>query len=393
MISVTEAKKILLENLEKGEAISAKLGECLGAVMAEDIYSPIDVPSFNNSAMDGYAMKFKGKTNKWKVVTTIQAGDTSAKELKTGEAARIFTGAKIPEGADTVIPQEQVEYDEGSQSVFYDQVKIETGSNVRLKGSQCEKGDLVLEKGTIINPGAVGLLASVGIARVRIYRPPGVAYVITGDELKEVGSSLQEGEIYNSNGPMLEALLKQTGIKDISAHKAADDKEKLQQIINSALEKYDVLILSGGISVGDYDFVKECLETAGVKQLFYKLKQRPGKPFFAGKKGSKWVFALPGNPASVHSCFVQYVRPCLRAQMGQQQTFSPDHVLPLSGDAKKKPGFTFFMKGKKSEGRVQLLNGQQSFNLQAFATADCLVELPEESDFLGTGSNVNVYDL
>ena len=393
MISVAQARKILSENSERGKVTSVKLGQSLGAVLAEDIYSPIHVPSFDNSAMDGYAMKFEGDVRKWKVVTTIQAGDTSEKSLELGEAARIFTGAKIPQGADTVIPQELVEYDRDSKTVIYNLDKITTGSNVRLKGSQCKKGDLVLKKGTKITPGAVGLLASVGIAEVQIYSPPSVGYVITGNELKEVGSILKEGEIYNSNGPMLKALLQQLGVNKISAYTASDDKEQLQQIINSALKEQEVLILSGGISVGDYDFVKECLEAAGVQELIYKIKQRPGKPFFAGKKGKKWIFALPGNPASVLSCFVQYVKPCLQHNMGRENVWEPDQILPLLEEVKKKQGFTFFMKAKKEDGEVKILTGQQSFNLQAFSTADCLAELEEEAEVVPKGTMVKVYDL
>src|SRR5690606_34163087 len=147
------------------------------------------------------------------------------------------------------------------------------GSNVRLRGSQCKKGDLILKEGNLITPGAIGLLASVGVAEVKVYTPPSVGYIITGDELKDLGTPLQEGEIYNSNGPMLQALLANIGIQNAVEYKAIDDKVELQKQIDEVLEKHDVLLISGGISVGDYDFVKESLDKAGVKELFYKLKQ------------------------------------------------------------------------------------------------------------------------
>ena len=393
MISVSEARKILSNNLERGETGIKSLNSISGLVLAEDIHSPIDVPSFDNSAMDGYALTFDEEQGQWELSGVIQAGDTSVHRVEKGQAARIFTGAKMPEGTDTVIQQELITGDEVSGKIFYSHDKIQTGSNVRKKGTQCKKGDLILAKGTEVTPGIIGLLASVGIGEAKVYIPPFVGYIITGNEVKEIGTSLLEGEIYNSNGPMLEALLKDIGIREITAYKAKDDKKELQKIIEEALEKNDVLLVSGGISVGDYDFVKECLESAGVQELFYKVKQKPGKPLFVGKKEKKWVFALPGNPSSVLSCFVQYVSPSLRTQMGHQNTFTPDHVLTLVGDANKKSGLTFFMKGKKSPGRVNLLNGQQSFNLRAFATADCLVELPEELDFVKNGIQVNVYDL
>lgn len=392
MISVKEAKEILAQNCERGKSREVKLSKSLGRVLAEEVHSPMDVPSFNNSAMDGYAMQFGTTSNIWKVTGIVQAGDTSAMEVGPGEAVRIFTGAKMPQGADTVIQQELIEKREDN-SIFYDAEKIETGSNVRLKGSQCRKGERILQKGIKITPGMIGLLASVGVSKVTIFSPPSVACIITGNELKEVGEGLTEGEIYNSNGPMLEALLQQTGIEKVTTFRAVDDKESLQQTINKALAANDVLLLSGGISVGDYDFVKECLENAGVKELFYKIKQRPGKPFFAGKKDKKWIFALPGNPASVLSCFIQCIKPCLRTMLGEEQVWQPDLELPLAEDVHKKFGFTFFMKGKKEDEKVTLLTGQQSFNLQAFSTADCLVELEEEEEVVEKGTMVKVYNL
>lgn len=393
MISVNDAKKILSEHNIRGEIKTTGLKKSLGLIVSENIYSPIDVPSFNNSAMDGYAMGFDGNLKSWEVISTIQAGDTSHHSLAHGQAARIFTGAKMPQGADTVIPQELIEIqDEGSVVTCF-QNKINTGSNVRLKGSQCKEGNLIVKKGALITPGTIGLLASVGLSQLKVYTPPSVAYVITGNEFKEVGSSLVEGEIYNSNGPMLEACLTQTGIEEISAYKASDDKNHLQQIINDALEHQEVLILSGGISVGDYDFVKECLQAAGVKQLFYKIKQRPGKPLFVGKKDNKWIFALPGNPASVLSCFHQYVKPCMKYMIGHDQVWKPDAVLALAEDHEKKAGLTLFMKAKREGNKVEILGGQQSFNLQAFSEANCLVELEEESEIIKAESLVNVYNL
>lgn len=393
MISVNDAKKILSEHNIRGEIKTTGLKKSLGLIVSENIYSPIDVPSFNNSAMDGYAMGFDGNLKSWEVISTIQAGDTSHHSLAHGQAVRIFTGAKMPQGADTVIPQELIEIqDEGSVVTCF-QNKINTGSNVRLKGSQCKEGNLIVKKGALITPGTIGLLASVGLSQLKVYTPPSVAYVITGNELKEVGSSLVEGEIYNSNGPMLEACLTQTGIEEISAYKASDDKTHLKQIINDALEHQEVLILSGGISVGDYDFVKECLQAAGVKQLFYKIKQRPGKPLFVGKKDNKWIFALPGNPASVLSCFHQYVKPCMKYMIGHDQVWKPDAVLALAEDHEKKAGLTLFMKAKRKGNKVEILGGQQSFNLQAFSEANCLVELEEESEIIKAESLVNVYNL
>jgi len=393
MISVQQAKQLLSEHCERGQQMKVSLQDSLGAILAAAVFSPIDVPGFDNSAMDGYALALDGKENEWQIGEVIQAGDTSDISLKEWQAARIFTGARIPEGADTVIPQELVELNQEEKTVCYEGDRIQKGSNVRLKGSQCRKGDLLLEPGTKITPGVIGLLASVGVGEVRIFAPPAVACIITGNELKEVGEQIREGEIYNSNGPMLEACLRQTGIGKIEVLRATDEKEKLQELVNTALENNEVLLLSGGISVGDYDFVKECLETAGVQEIFYKIKQRPGKPFFAGKKQGKWIFALPGNPASVYSCFIQYVRPTLKYLMGHEQVWEPEEVLELKEDVKKKAGFTFFMKARREDGKVRVLGGQQSFNLLSFNEADCMVELGEEAEIVTKGTRVKVYHL
>lgn len=393
MISVEEARKILSAHFKVGTPTSIVLRKSLGSVVAEDIHSPIPVPSFDNSAMDGYAMKFDVDRRHWKVITLIRAGDTSEVLLETGEAARIFTGAKMPKGADTVIPQELVSYDPDRKVLEYSHDKISIGSNVRLTGSQCQEGDLIVSRGTKITPGVVGLLASVGLTQVPVFPKPSVGFIITGDELQQVGSTLREGEIYNSNGPMLEALLQQVGIRRITSYRAPDDKELLQRAINKALEEQEVLVISGGISVGDYDYVEECLKSAGVVELLYGLKQRPGKPFFAGKKRDQWIFALPGNPASTLSCFNQFVKPYLKHLMGEQEVWLPDLYLPLKNDQPKKPGFTFFVKGRISKGEVEVLHGQQSFNLQAFNVANCLVELEEEKDLVPAGTLVPVYYL
>ena len=393
MISVSDAKNILSEHAVRGETKTVGLQTSLGLIVAENIHSPIDVPSFDNSAMDGYAINFDGELKNWEVVTAIQAGDTSESSVVRGQAARIFTGAKMPKGADTVIPQELIQTQEDSSVITYLTNKINKGSNVRLKGSQCRKGQLILQKGTVVTPGTIGLLASVGLTRVKVYAPPIVAYIITGNELKEAGEPLKEGEIYNSNGPMLEACLKKTAVEKISALKASDTREDLQNTINESLAHHDVLILSGGISVGDYDFVKDCLSDAGVTELFYKVKQRPGKPLFTGKRGNQWIFALPGNPASALSCFYQYVKPCLLYLMGHDNVWKPDEVLPLGQSHKKMPGLTFFLKGKKEHDKVNILEGQQSFNLQAFSEADCFVELNEDSEYLDAGTPVNIYNM
>lgn len=389
MISVPKAREQLAGQLTRGVPAGRNMAEAAGLVVSSDIRSPIDVPSFDNSAMDGYAVAFDGSRDRWDVVTEIPAGSSSAYPVKEGEAARIYTGSRMPPGADTVIPQELTE--RNGNTVFLLSNRIEKAANVRYTGSQVKAGGLVLKAGTVLTPGGVGLLSSIGLAGAPVYAPPVAAVIVTGSELREAGSSLEPGAIYNSNGPMLQAALSALGISTCQVDRSRDDEAQLRQLIEKELERSDLVIISGGISVGDYDFVKTSLGHLGVNELFYQVRQRPGKPLYAGKSGEKWVFALPGNPASVLTCFNQFVKPCLKFIMGHEQVWLPDLVLPLAADCPKKKGLTFFMKAVRENGQVRLLSGQQSFNLAAFAQADCLVELDEETDFVPAGTPVNIF--
>jgi molybdopterin molybdotransferase len=391
MISVPEAKQLLAKHLERGPVETVPLAHALGCVASADIHSPLDVPGFDNSAMDGYAMKYDGTRNTWKVVGVVKAGAAFDPQVAEGQAVRIFTGAKIPTQTDTVIPQEFITQLEGDKITL--QGSIRQGDNVRLRGSQNRVGDKVLAAGTVLRPGTLGLLASLGVDKVQVYAKPRVAVVVTGDELRELGESLHEGEIYNSNGPMLRAFLRELGLGEPLIFRAPDTLEGLQSAVDKAFSSADVVLLSGGISVGDYDYVKEVLEATGVEALFYKLRQRPGKPLYAGLRGSQWVFALPGNPASVLACFRQYVQPTLRYWMGHNNVWAPDRLLPLEEDFSKKPPLTFFLKALHNGQSVRLLAGQESFNLLAFGEANCLVEVPEEIETLVKGSLVRIFDL
>ena len=391
MISVNEARKILAENLTRGGSVEIQVSEAAGYVVYRDIVSPADVPAFDNSAMDGYALAFGKNRESWTVVAEIPAGSSHNFRLSEGEAARIYTGSPIPAGADTVIPQEQIE--RNGNTIYCLLSGLEKGANVRYKGTQIRTGELMMQQGTLLSAGGVGLLASVGFATVEVFAPPALSVIVTGSELRTPGEPLPHGAIFDSNSPMLKAALNRLGIRKLYTSRVTDNEPELRKNIEKELNKSDVVIISGGISVGDYDFVKTSLVGLGVKELLYKVKQRPGKPFFAGKLENKWVFALPGNPASVLSCFNHYVKPCIRYFMGHNNVWQPDITLPLAGDSVKKDGLTFFMKAYSENGIVHLAEGQQSFNLIAFSKADCFAELPEDVDFVEAGTPVNVYFL
>lgn len=391
MLSVKEAKQLLAQHISRTTVVELLLQDALNLVLAHDVKSNIHVPPFDNSAMDGYAFQYQPKKSHFKITQNIQAGDYSKKDITSEEAARIFTGAAIPKGCDTVIQQELCTISDGN--ISFDISKVKKGANIRLCGSQNNKGDLVVKAGTVIRPGVIGLLASVGITTIPVFSRPSVAIIVTGNELQENGSVLEDGHIYNSNEPALNAMLRSIDINDISSSWVKDDKAWLNERVHTYLENNDILILSGGISAGDYDFVRESLNHAGVEELFYKVKQKPGKPLLIGKKKNKLIFALPGNPAAVISCFYQYVKPSILAMIGFENTFFPDAVMPLADTISKKKGLTYFMKAKKVNGTLKVLPGQDSFNLLPFADADCFMAVDEEAEHLSLGTLMEIYNI
>lgn len=388
-VTVAEAKIILKSQKIRGKSVFVPLLNSLGKFTSAPVLAPMDVPSFDNSGMDGYAIAWDDTGEGREVVETIQAGATPDFVLEKGKAVRIFTGAPVPIGADTVIQQEEI--DRTGKMIFFDSKKFFRGVNVRKKGTQCKVGWEVVPVGTQITPGTIGLLASLGIQEVEVFPSPCVAIILTGDEIIDLGNDLKPGQIFNANGPALEAYLKRLDISQIQILKVKDEANEVERVIGEALESVDFVMLTGGISVGDYDFVKGGLEQNGVEQLFYKIRQRPGKPLFAGRREDKLVFALPGNPASVLSCFIQYVKPCLQEWMGNPEAWKAPQLLPLLKDFDKKPPMTFFLKAKIESGKVHLLPGQESFNLLPFGVADGLAEIPQEVEHIEEGGLVAFY--
>lgn len=389
IISVTEAKARLKKSIPTGPSIFSKIHLSNGKVLSKNIIAPMDVPSFDNSAMDGYAIAWEDAGETREVAGLVAAGDSQLKSLQKGETARIFTGAPIPPGADTVIQQEKI-VRIGSE-IQFDRNDFKKGSNVRLRGTQCKEGEEILKAGTLINPGTIALLASLGIGEVEVYNLPKIALIVTGNELREVGQHLNPGQIYNSSGPAIQAYLKDLGVSEVQIFHAEDDFEKVILTIKEALKVSDFLLLTGGISVGDFDFVKDGLSENEVEEIFYKISQRPGKPLFAGKKGGKVIFALPGNPASVLTCFVNYVKPSILQWAGHSDPWKPSQSLPLAVSFTKSVNLTLFLKAKIENGQIQILPGQESFNLLSFGQADGLAEIPIESEFLEAGTPVSFY--
>lgn len=389
MISVEEAKRLLFERIEKSISVDVVINEASGCVLAEDILSPIDLPSFNQSAMDGYAVSTNQKNKQqYEVIGEIKAGDECTFHLESGQAVRIFTGAAVPESADAIVIQENVNRVNGSIQLSGD---FRKGDCIRIKGSQIKKGELALKKNTVLNPASIGFLASLGISKLKIYKKPEVSVVVTGNEIVKPGKNLKAGEIYESNSFSLNAALDQMHIVSKNILTASDDKNELKNAFEKCLNDSDIVILTGGISVGKYDLVHDILKDAGVETIFYKVAQKPGKPFFAGKLNDKLIFALPGNPAAVLVCFYEYVYPVIRRIRGFENTALPMMKLKSLTDISKKEDRALFIRAKRISDGVMPLEKQDSNMLRSFAEADVLIYIPNEKENINIGEDVEVH--
>lgn len=386
MIQVKEALAIVAENSSNMPVERIPVHKALGYILAETIYSPIAMPPFRQSAMDGYAIIHSGK-HQYDIIGSSQAGDHSSLKLKENEAVRIFTGAFVPHNADTVVMQEHVMANENSILIT---IMPEQFANVRNKAEQIGKEDVVFDANTLITPAAIGFLACLGITEIPVYKKPKVAILVTGNELVKPGKKLPKGKIYESNSVMLQAALQTIGIKKTKVYKVKDSLKATKKALNSILLKYDIVLISGGISVGDYDFVKEALLENEVKELFYKINQKPGKPMFFGSKNETLVFALPGNPASSLTNFYIYVYPAIKNKMGFSETHLQKLTRKLSEDITNTSGKTLFLKALYDETHVTVLDGQSSAMLNTFAIANSLLIVPNDAETLKKGDLVTL---
>ena len=395
MISVIEAKKIIEENIVALRPAKLSLQNAAGKILAEDVYATIDIPFFPQSSMDGYAFLFsEWKLNKKLLIEgEIAAGSNEEIFLSPKKAIRIFTGAPVPQGADTVVMQEKVTINSSAASekeLIIEDELIQQGSNVRLKGSEIKAGELALQKGSLLTPAAVGFLAGIGVAEVIVFPNPSISIIITGKELQQTGKPLEYGQVYESNSFTLASSLHHLHIDDIKIFHADDNLEILTGILQQALQQSDIILLTGGISAGDYDFVLQAADNCGVIKFFHKIKQRPGKPLYFGKKEHKLVFGLPGNPSSVLTCFYEYVLEALQILTGRKISLQTIQAA-LSKPFHKTAQLTHFLKGFYNGETVIILNAQESYRLSSFAKANCLVKINEEVMECKEGEIVEVH--
>ena len=388
MITVIEAKHIISTTVKALNPVALSLLQARGKVLAADVFATVDIPAFPQSAMDGYAFAFDDLQKELVIDGEMAAGSSSSIEVTTGKAIRIFTGAPVPAGADTVVMQEKVKTENGVLVIEDD--KLQRNSNVRPAGSEIKTGELALPKGSLLTAVAIGFLAGIGITEVEVIPDPVISIILTGNELQEPGKALAYGQVYESNSFSLTAALEAMHIPVHRMYKAADDAAELTAILQQALNESDLVLLTGGVSVGDYDFVLRAATDCGVQQQFHKIKQRPGKPLFFGTKDGKLVFGLPGNPSSVLTCFYEYVTEALALQTKRPLQLKSVQTV-LAKDCKKAPGLTHFQKAYYDGQTVLPLTAQESYKLNSFATANCLLMLDGEKEEYQANDPVTIH--
>jgi len=382
------------------ECESLALEASLGRVLAEDICSPIDVPGFDNSAMDGWAFRGADLGDSESRLTEIGAafaGHPFEGSVGPGQCVRIMTGAALPRGADSVVKQESVRVEAKTLIIPAGE---QPAQNVRHAGEDLKRGSVALAAGTTLHAAALGLIGSLGITQVSVYRKIRVAFFSTGDEVRrpdEQGDALKAGQIYDSNHLTLRGMIERLGCIAIDLGVVGDDAAQLEAAFRRAAEQADVVITSGGVAAGDRDFTRPLAAKLG-DVLFWKIAMRPGRPFAMGRIGSQekaaWLFALPGNPVAVMVAFQQFVRSALLTLMGRRDVELPLVPVRAAHAMEKKRGRTEYQRGvlerKDSEWTVRLTGPQGSGILRSMVEANCMIVLPHERDSVKAGEYVEV---
>lgn len=391
--SFEDARSLILDNITLLPHEIVPLLEASGRPLAIDIPAPFDLPRFDNSAMDGYAVRSTdchSSRTILKVVGYIPAGGRAEPALKKGEAVKIMTGGAIPPGCDAVIPFEETTQ-KGDDVIICGPVSPR--DHIRFRGEDIRHNDLTLKAGCALRPAEINILASFGHSEIPVYRRARVAILSTGDELVELGHPLTDDVIVNSNSWSLAAAVQKLGAEPTMLGIARDTHASLREKLSAGL-KYDALITSAGVSAGDRDFVREVLAELGVEQLFWKVDIKPGRPTAFGRKGTTPVFSLPGNPVSSMITFEQFVRPALLRMMGYNQVHKPLFKATLKAPTRKKAGRVQFMRvvvdNENGELTISSSGDQNTGIVCTMLRANGIAILPEDRDFFAAGDTVMV---
>ncbi|MCP5380982.1 MAG: molybdopterin molybdotransferase MoeA [Kordiimonadaceae bacterium] len=375
LLPVPDALAIILNSVKTLSAEEISLYDALGRVVAEDICSNLTQPPFAASAMDGYAIRFVDIVDPLKVIGESKAGESFVGQIGPGEAVRIFTGAPMVDGADTVVIQENVSRN-GDMITVKEGKSI--GANIRAAGGDFKAGDCLVKANTLIGARQIALLAAGNVPEIIVYKKPKVAILSTGDELMEVGSEITPDKIINSNVPMLMALITENGGMPVNLGIAKDTIEDVKAKI-SQVKDVDMFVSIGGVSVGDYDIIQDVLKDAGLKVDFWKVAMQPGKPLVYGKFNSIPYFGMPGNPASAFVCFVNFMLPALQKMQGERRsnvhTFSHarlEHELDAGG-SRQNYMRAIYHENERGEKWVSIHKNQGSANLYPLAHSNCLL--------------------
>jgi molybdopterin molybdotransferase len=383
-----EAIRACLTPLSKTETVPVR--KALGRILAQDIVPKINVPAHDNSAMDGYAIRLSSETSLEEIGTAL-AGKPFRGAVNEDQCVRVMTGAVMPQGTDTVVIQEVVKR-EGKRIIVPPGQK--KGQNVRYAGEDLAVGKPVLAPGRLLRPAEIGLIASLGIGKVKVKRRLRVAFFATGDELASIGRKLKEGEIYDSNRYTLHGMLARLGVEIIDLGVVRDRPELLEKAFRKAARRADVVVTTGGVSVGEADFIRQLMAKLG-EVLFWKIAMRPGRPMAFGRIGRAYLFGLPGNPVAVMVTFYQFVRDALLHLSGR----TDDYAIPLlkavsSEKIRKVPGRTEYQRGilwrENGEWQVRTTGQQGSGVLRSMSEANCFIVLEHERGAVAAGEQVAV---
>ncbi len=396
ILSVSAARQQILRDITPiNAAEKVALRTALDRILAEDIISPLDVPGHTNSAMDGYALKgsdlAKG-IQLFDCIGTAYAGKPFTVENKSKQCIRIMTGASMPAGTDTVVMQEQI--DTLTDGKIRIQGEHRTGQNVRQAGEDIARGSAILTGGHLIRPADLGVLASLGIGEIVVKRRPRVAFFSTGDELRSLGDVLQEGEIYDSNRYSLYGMLTRLGVEILDLGVIPDKPAAVRNAFQMAAEMADAVVTSGGVSVGEADYIKSVLQEFGTIR-FWKIAMKPGRPLTFGHLGKSVFFGLPGNPVAVMVTFYQFVQPAITYLAGSEPHIPFTLQARCTHALRKRPGRTEFLRGKVNQStagefQVTVTGRQGSGILSSMSQANCFIVLPENCADVESGDHVPV---